>query len=64
MPPAVTKVELLDRLMGGKLREYVLGRRDTGRSWAGISADIRADYDVDFSDERLRLIFGDEQAAS
>lgn len=58
MPTAITKRELLDQVMGGKLAEYVASRRPS-RSWQGIAGDIRADYGIYVTDESLRQWFPD-----
>ena len=53
------KREALERIMDGKLSEYVRERR-TGqgrRSWARIAGDIRADFDFFVSYEALRSWF-------
>jgi hypothetical protein len=61
MPPgAMTKRELVDRLLDGRLADYVNSRRaqKPSRSWARIAGDLRSDYDIEVSDEALREWFG------
>ena len=45
--------QLLDTKLVG-LDMYILERRDIGRSWRQIAADIRVATDIDVSDETLR----------
>jgi hypothetical protein len=63
MPPAATKCDLIDRVLGGTLRTYIANRRAANRSWAGIASDLRVDHDVEVSDDLLRLWYGPDRAA-
>lgn len=55
-PPAMTKRELLDVVMGGRLAAYVEARRPLA-SWQRIAGDIREEFGVAVSDESLRQWF-------
>jgi hypothetical protein len=70
MAAAMTKRELVDRVMGGRLVDYVRTRRDADprKSWDRIAGDLRDDYRIEVAGETLRLWVGDpddaDQAAS
>lgn len=61
MAPADSKRELIDKMLGGRLQEYVTSRRNGGErlSWVRISGDLREEYGVHVTDEGLRKWFGD-----
>lgn len=57
MAAAMTKRELVDRVMGGKLVAYVRARRGASprMSWDRIAGEIRDDYRIEVAGETLRL---------
>lgn len=63
MPGAATKRELIDRIMKGRLSEYLATRReaDPPLSWARIVSDLRVDFDVEVSDESIKAWYAEDQ---
>lgn len=56
MPTATQR--LLDHLLDGQLRTYVLDRRSRGQSWRSISLALHDELAVDVTHETLRLWYG------
>lgn len=52
---------LLDHLLDGQLRSYVLERRNQGQSWRRISLALHDELQVDVSFETLRRWFSEAQ---
>ena len=61
MPTATQR--LLDHLLDGQLRTYVLERRNRGQSWRSISLALHDELAVDVTHETLRNWFAGQEAA-
>jgi hypothetical protein len=63
MPEMTATQRLVDHMLGGNLREYVLSRRAKGDSWRRISNALRDDTGEDVTYETLRSwYFADDEA--